>query len=184
MDPSVGLRVRRPEIRPADALQVFAFEDDYSFGILHSSTTARTSRSAARRCESTCATRPNTVFDTFPWPQAPTEEAVDAVAAVSARLIAFRDERLADGLSLEQQYNSLRDPGRNPLRTLQEELDVTVADAYGFSPDDDPLAQLLSLNLSIAEQENSGLTEPRRPGNNGLAGTHRTTTRIVPPPLR
>jgi hypothetical protein len=173
-----------PEIRPADALQVFAFEDDYSFGILHSSYHRAYFEERCSKMRVDLRYTPNTVWDTFPWPQAPTEEAVDAVAAVSARLIAFRDERLADGLSLEQQYNSLRDPGRNPLRILQEELDVTVADAYGFSPDDDPLAQLLSLNLSIAEQENSGLTEPRRPGNNGLAGTHRTTTRIVPPPLR
>ena len=49
--------------------------------------------------------------------------------------------------------------------------------AYGFSRDDDLLAQLLALNLSIAEQEKDGLTEPRRPGNEGLAGTHRTSSK-------
>lgn len=172
-----------PEIRPADALQVFAFEDDYSFGILHSSYHRAYFEERCSKMRVDLRYTPNTVWDTFPWPQAPAEEAVDSVAAASSRLTAFRDERLADGLSLEQQYNSLRDPGRNPLRTLQEELDAAVALAYGFS-DDDPLVQLLSLNLSIAEQEKSGLTEPRRPGNNGLAGTHRTTTRIVSPPLR
>ena len=48
----------------------------------------------------------------------------------------------------------------------------------GFSPDDDLLAQLLALNQSIAEQEKSGLTQPRRPGGLGLAGAKRTTSRI------
>ena len=53
--------------------------------------------------------------------------------------------------------------------------------AYGFSSDEDTLAQLLALNQSIAEQERGGLTEPRRPGNEGLAGTKRTSSRIEPP---
>lgn len=66
---------------------------------------------------------------------------------------------------LEHQYNSLRDPGRNPLRNLQEELDAAVAVAYGVSPNDDVLAQLLALNLSISEEETAGFTEPRRSGN-------------------
>ena len=43
--------------------------------------------------------------------------------------------RLANGLSLEKQYNSLREPGRNPLRVLQEdELDAAVAVAYRVQP--------------------------------------------------
>ena len=33
------------------------------------------------------------------------------------------------------------------------------------------LAQLLALNQSIAQQERSELTEPRRPGNEGFAAT-------------
>jgi hypothetical protein len=103
------------------------------------------------------------------------------VVGVVERLIGFRDDRLADGITLEQQYNSLRDPGRNPLRKLQEELDAAVAVAYGFSPDDDALAQLLALNRSIAEQEKDGLTEPRRPGNEGLPGTKKTESRIEAP---
>jgi hypothetical protein len=43
------------------------------------------------------------------------------------------------------------------------------------------LAQLLALDLSIAEQEADGLTEPRRPGNEGLADTNRTSSRIEAP---
>jgi hypothetical protein len=76
----------------------------------------------------------NTVRDTYPWPRAPTSEAVEMVADTAARLITLRDERLADGLSLETQYNSLRDPRQNPLRKLQEELDAAVQVAYDSAP--------------------------------------------------
>jgi hypothetical protein len=172
-----------PDIRPGDALQVFAFEDDYSFGILHSTYHRTYFEERCSKMRVDLRYTPNTVWDTFPWPQAPSEGAVDAVTDTAARLIEFRDERLADGLSLEQLYNSLRDVGRNPLRTLQEELDAAVATAYEFSQDDDPLVQLLALNLSIASQEEGGLTEPRRPGGSGLRDTKRTGSRIESPPL-
>lgn len=170
-----------PEIRPADALQVFAFEDDYSFGVLHSTHHREYFEERCSKMRVDLRYTSNTVWDTFPWPQAPTSEAVEMVADTAARLVALRDEWLADGLSLEAQYNSLRDPGNNPLRKLQEELDAAVEAAYGFSAEEDRLAQLLALNQSIAEQERSGLTEPRRPGNEGMAGTKRTSSRIEPP---
>lgn len=99
---------------------------------------------------------------------------------VVERLINFRDERLAEGITLEKQYVSLRDPGRNPLRDLQDELDHAVADVYGFNPEEDVLAQLLALNQSIASEEAAGITQPRRPGNEGLTGTKRTSSRIEP----
>ncbi len=101
---------------------------------------------------------PNTVWDTYPWPQAPTSEAVEMVADTAARLIDLRDERLADGLSLEAQYNSLRDAlDSTPFASSRTELDAAVEVAYGFSSDEDRLAQLLALNRSIADQERSGL---------------------------
>jgi hypothetical protein len=172
-----------PEIRPADALQVFAFEDDYSFGILHSTYHRAYFEERCSKMRVDLRYTPNTVWDTFPWPQAPTEAEVAAVARTAARLINLRDERLADGLSLEKQYNSLRDPGRNPLRKLQEELDAAVAAAYGFSAEDRVLAQLLALNLSMAEQERGGLTHPRPPGGAGLA-SNKLTTSFIEPPVR
>lgn len=75
-------------------------------------------------------------------------------------------------------YDTLREPGKNPLRVLHEALDAAVTTAYGFGGEDDPRAQLLALNASIAEQEASGGI-PRGPGNTGLAGTHGTCWRIV-----
>jgi hypothetical protein len=170
-----------PEIRPGDALTVFALEDDYSFGILHSSYHRSYFEERCSKMRVDLRYTSRTVWDTYPWPQAPTDEAVGMIVDVVERLINLRDARLAEGISLEQQYNSLRDPGRNPLRKLQEELDAAVALAYGFDPSEDVLAQLLALNLSIAEEEKGRLTEPRRPGNEGLAGSKRTTSRIEAP---
>jgi len=168
-----------PEIHPSDALSVFAFEDDYSFGILSSSYHRSYFEERCSKMRVDLRYTSGTVFDTFPWPQAPTEEAVEMVVAAVEKLIDFRDERLADGITLEKQYSSLREPGRNPLRDRQEELDTSVAAAYGFSGDDPVLAQLLALNQSIAEEERGGVT-PRPPGNEGLANSRRTTSRIEP----
>jgi hypothetical protein len=170
-----------PEIRPGDALTVFALEDDYSFGILHSSWHRAYFEERCSKLRVDLRYTPTTVWNSFPWPQAPSDEAVDRVAEAAAKIVILRDERIAEGVSLERQYASLRDPGRNALRDLQDELDAAVAAAYGFDKSADTLEQLLALNRSIAQQEKHGLVEPRRPGNDGLSGTVRTTNKIEPP---
>ena len=67
-------------IRPADIVQVFIFDDDYSFGVLQSAIhwtwyITRCSKLTERFRYTT-----DTVFDTFPWPQAPTAAQIDLVA--------------------------------------------------------------------------------------------------------
>lgn len=168
-----------PAIRPADALQVFAFSDDYSFGILHSTAHRAYFEERCSKMRVDLRYTPNTVFDTFPWPQAPTDDQVAAVADAAGELVTLRDHQLRAGLSLEEQYNSLRDPGKNPLRAAQSKLDEAVIDAYGFDPAEDLLAQLLALNLSIAAQEKADGTEPRKPGPVPGVNCQRTTTRIT-----
>jgi hypothetical protein len=54
-----------------------------------------------------------------------------------------------------------------------------VLEVYGFDPDEDLLAQILALNLSVAEEEEAG-GAVRGPGPQGLANTIRTTSRIEP----
>jgi hypothetical protein len=170
-----------PEIRPGDALTVFALEDDYSFGILHSSWHRAYFEERCSKLRVDLRYTPTTVWNSFPWPQAPSAESVDRVAEAAAKIVTLRDERIAQGVSLERQYASLRNPGRNALRDLQGKLDAAVAAAYGFDESADSLAQLLALNQSIAEQEKHGLVEPRSPGNDGLSGTLLTTSKIEPP---
>jgi hypothetical protein len=81
--------------------------------------------------------------------------------------------------TLGEQYDSLRQPGRSRLRDLHDALDRAVLDVYGFDPDEDLLAQILALNLSLAELEQAG-GAVRGPGPQGLANTTRSTWRIEP----
>lgn len=59
-------------VRPGDALQVFAFADDYSFGILQSSAHWQWFVAKCSKMKSDFRYTPESVFDTFPWPPAPT----------------------------------------------------------------------------------------------------------------
>ena len=49
-------------------------------------------------------------------------------------------------------YRTLELPGENPLKDAHAALDAAVLDAYGFSPKKDLLAQLLALNLEVAQR--------------------------------
>ena len=167
-------------IRPSDALQVFAFDDDYSLGVLHSTFHRMYFEERCSKMRVDLRYTSKTVFNTFPWPQAPAADAVAAVAECGADIVELQSTTLNDGMTLGALYNSLRGPGRNPLRTLQEDLDAAVAELYGFDPEDDELAQLLALNQSIAEEESAGITRPRSPGADGLAGATHSTWCIEP----
>ncbi len=103
----------------------------------------------------------------------PSSLLLQVVRAV-ADLLKYRESRLCMGIPLADQYNSMRDPGQNPLRDLHATLDAAVFNAYAFSADDDLLAQLLALNLAIAGAVAEDGIPPRPPGPVGLRGTRAT----------
>jgi len=166
------------DVRPGDALQAFAFDDDYSFGILQSSVHGAWFRERCSTLETRLRYTAGTVFNSFPWPQQPELARVERVADVVVRLQEYRDARLSEGASLGGMYDALREPGRSPLRELHTELDAAVVELYGFSSGEDLLAQLLALNLNVArlEAENGLVT---RPGPGGLPGVRRSTSMIT-----
>jgi hypothetical protein len=168
-----------PTIRPDTRVVAFAFADDYSFGVLQSAVHVAWFMERSTPLKSDPSYTSTTVFDTFPWPQAPAQPAVDRIVELVAELLAFRAERMAQGITVGQQYDSLRQPGRSRLRDLHAALDRAVLDVYGFDPDEDLLAQILALNLSLAELEQAG-GAVRGPGPQGLASTTQTTWRIEP----
>lgn len=57
-------------------------------------------------------------------------------------------------MSLRDLYRLLERPGKNPIKDLHAALDKAVMEAYGFKEQEDILAQLLALNLTVAEKEN------------------------------
>lgn len=145
------------KIYPNAALCVFAFADDYSFGILQSGLHWEW---FVHRC-STQNGRPRytseTVFDSFPRPQTPTSAAVKRVADAAIALRMLRKKiRAENGLSLREVYRALELPGANPLKAAQLTLDGAVREAYGMGKKAEPLSFLLALNASVAAAEVAG----------------------------
>ena len=152
------------QVRPSDKLQVFGFDDDYSFGVVQSvchSLWYKT-RAARLKNEVDYSYSAESIFDTFPWPQSPTKKQINAVAAAGREIRRIRAEalpKLTGGL--RALYRTLELPGRSPLKDAHAALDEAVLAAYGFNApnpkskienpkSDDLLAQLLALNLDVA----------------------------------
>ena len=96
----------------------------------------------------------DTVFDTVPWPQSPARGQIAEVAAAAVALRALRREVMAaHGWSLRALYRTLDEPGDNALRTAQARLDTATRTAYTMPAKADPLAFLLTLNLTLAAKE-------------------------------
>lgn len=152
------------EIHPNAALMVFAFDDDYSFGLLQSTIHARWWRSKGSSMKSDPRYTTESVWDTFPWPQKPTQKQVEAVASAAKALREARTKAMREGKqTLRDLYRLMEKPGKNPLRELHAALDKAVLAAYGFDAKQDLLAQLLELNLTVAAKEEKG--EPvQKPG--------------------
>lgn len=145
------------QINPNDALMVFPYDDDYSFGIISSSVHWSWFKEKCSTLKGDYRYTTESVWDTFPWPQHPTAKQVENVARAAR---ALRDTRTGymqkNGLSLRDLYRTMEKPGKNPVKDLQAELDKAVMDAYGFSGDADLLQQLLDLNLALHGKEESG----------------------------
>lgn len=154
------------DIRPNDALMVFTFEDDYSFGIIQSVYHWEWWKAKCSTLKGDYRYTTNTVWDTFPFPQSPT---IDQIRDVSSAAVRLRSERTK---IMEQYKYSLRDlyrlaeqPGANPIKSLHQQLDTAVCAAYGFDPSVDILQQLLDLNLDVSTREQAGesVTAPGLP---------------------
>jgi hypothetical protein len=113
---------------------VFAFDDDFTFGVLTSAFHWWWTAKYASTLESRIRYTPTDVFETFPLPE------YSQVVEVAGRnldehrraLMVRRDE------GLTKTYNRVCDPddhtdGIDELRRLHVELDRAVADAYGWS---------------------------------------------------
>lgn len=166
------------EIRPNDAVMVFLFNDDFTFGILQSSIhwewfIARCSTLTERFRYTS-----ETVFNSFPWPQwgiienniSPDDvdhftKCIDIahnVAVAGRDLRELRNRlRRANNCSLRDLYRGLELPGKNPLKDAHERLDKAVNKAYSFGlsrpwKTGDELMSLYTLNFKCAEFEAAG----------------------------
>lgn len=163
-----------PAIHPDDSMTVIALDDDYSLGVVSSTLHRAWLDERCSKLEARPRYTSTTVWDSFPWPPHPTEAAVAEVASATAAIIDYRADRLAEGVTLAQQYDALRTPGKATLRDMHDRLDAAVVELYGFNPNEDLLGQLLALNLAAA-------TDPEiatRPGGQGRPEAYTTTYRL------
>jgi hypothetical protein len=141
---------------PSDKVNVFALDDDYSMGILSSSTHEAWARSRSSTLEDRLNYTATTVFETFPWPFPVTDTQRERIADVSRRVIARRQEICAENnFGLTALYNVMDDGAYSDLKALHSELDEAVAAAYGWPravahDGDEIVRRLLELNREIA----------------------------------
>jgi len=150
---------------------VFAREDDYFFGVVHSKVHelwARRQGTQLREAESGFRYTPTTCFETFPFPWPPGKEPLDdpcvqAIATAAKDLVEKRDRWLnpkgASEAELKKRtLTNLYNERPTWLDLAHKKLDDAVLDAYGWPhglTDDDILERLLALNLKRASRKES-----------------------------
>lgn len=141
-------------IRPNDALQVFLFEDDYSFGVLQSGMHWEWFTARCSTLKGDFRYTSNTVFDSFPWPQSPTQRQISETAAAAVFLRDVRSRVMHENnWSLRDLYRTLELPGRSALKDAHAALDAAVRAAYGMRGKSSALEFLLKLNMELSAQE-------------------------------
>jgi hypothetical protein len=137
------------KIHPNDKIQVFAFSDDYSFGIISSSLHWQWFLEKCTTLKGDFNYNARSIWDTFPWPQKPNAKQIKNVCVASRNLRHVRSTlMIAGNNSYRDIYKSLDLPGKNDLKVAIVELDKAVRSAYGFRDDND-LINLLDLNLKV-----------------------------------
>ena len=117
---------------PSNATNIFAFDDDYSMGILCSSTHLAWAMSEGSTLRVDLRYTPTSCFETFPWP-APDASQRESIGDLSRELMALRsgicEERQ---IGLTTLYNEVDDGAWQDLALAHRKLDESVARAYGW----------------------------------------------------
>ena len=159
------------KVIPDGALVVFARNDDYSFGVLHSrihEIWARATGTQLREAESGFRYSHTATFETFPFPR-PSDEQSEEIAEAARELNRLREGWLSPvdaegkpmmfGVDLRHRtltnlYNDYE--GHTWLVNAHDRLNTAVAAAYGWNADisdEQVLERLLALNLERAGNE-------------------------------
>lgn len=119
---------------PSDALNVFALNSDYHFGILSSFVHEVWARLQSSTFETRLRYTPTTAFGTFPWPQVLDSAVVNQIEESARAIVELRLKLCRDGgFGLTHLYNILDEGGYRELADLHLRLDESVAAAYGLS---------------------------------------------------
>lgn len=145
------------EVLASNATDVVAIEDDYSMGILLSRAHGAWAWAQSSTLKGDLRYTPSTVFMTFAWPDVLTDAQRERVAEASRRLLARRTEICtAENIGLTKLYNAVDEGAWTDLKALHRELDVAVADCYGWpatvaQDDREIVRRVTELNREIIE---------------------------------
>ena len=142
---------------PSNATVVFAFDDDFSMGILLSRAHDAWAWARSSTLKGDLRYTSSTAFMTFPFPDPVSPEARAKVAAASSALYTRRTELCAEHqIGLTKLYNLMDDGAFTDLKALHLALDRAVAAACGWpesvAQDGPELVRLLTeRNREISE---------------------------------
>jgi type II restriction/modification system DNA methylase subunit YeeA len=155
-------------VLPDSQVIVFARDDDYFFGVLHSRVHEVWALHMGTQLESRPRYTPTTCFETFPLPWPPGKEPVDdpryrAIAEAARELNEMRERALNPDplpepeelkkLTLTNLYNRMKAGELTWLANAHDKLDRAVFAAYGWPyplEDQEILSRLLAENLRRA----------------------------------
>jgi hypothetical protein len=147
---------QQPWTCPSGKIYVFAFDDDYSMGVLQSRAHVAWAWERGGTLKADLSYTPTTVFQTFPWPN-PTETQRERVAEASRLLLDRRATICKDQqIGLTELYNATDEGAYTDLAKLHRQLDEAAAACYSWPTstaqhDAELVPRLRSLNQEIAE---------------------------------
>ncbi|MDO8731915.1 MAG: hypothetical protein Q7L55_04990 [Actinomycetota bacterium] len=123
----------QPGWRPSHALAAFAFDDDYSFGVLASRPHDLWARANGSTLKGDLRYTPSTCFDTFPWPTKPNDDQRATVAEAARRIVTERRAACeSHGKGLTAVYNAMDEGAFVNLKKAHDDLDRAVLACYGL----------------------------------------------------
>lgn len=151
------------DVLPDATIIVFASDDDYFFGVLHSRIHTLWASGTGTQLEDRPRYTPTTCFETFPFPK-PTDEQRDAIANAAAELNRLRENwrnpadmfgnpTLNSDQLRRRTLTNLYNDYPTWLANAHVKLDAAVSEAYGWPadlPDGEVLERLLAMNLTRA----------------------------------
>ncbi|TRU90883.1 MAG: class I SAM-dependent DNA methyltransferase [Microcystis novacekii Mn_MB_F_20050700_S1D] len=142
-------------ILPCEANMVIASDDFYILGILNSKIHRLWVKAQSSTLKGDTRYTNTTCFETFPFPQKPSQELVEKIRQTAGELHEYRSQQMEKKQwGITKLYNQFFNEPSSQLYQLHQKLDKLVMEAYHFQADEDILEKLLTLNLELAEKEN------------------------------
>lgn len=147
---------QQPTACPSDLINVLAFDDAYSMGVLSSVPHGSWAWSRSSTLKGDLRYTPSTVFETFPWPYPVTDAQRERVVEASRQVITRRQAICQrEQFGLTRLYNLVDEGAYTEVRDAHRDLDEAVAAAYGWpravaQDGDEIVRRLLDLNREIS----------------------------------